>query len=131
MFAVGNTFNILSNSRDIEQDWGRSSYDVPHRFVASGSVILPFGNIPRNFFRAPYGYRLDLSFAKVSDLPGRMQLELRADIINATSERLHRLDLSQLVRANNLLTHPTMGSVGTHDQLFNPRVIQLGVRLTF
>lgn len=230
VFAVGNTFNILSNSRDIEQDWGRSSYDVPHRVVASGSVILPFGqgrrfldqggvvnalvggwrastnvviqsgfpftplirnrrantgyalstergdlignpywsddewnrlvdewkraddtrlfiinpdaisldyapgtfgSIPRNFFRAPYGYRLDLSFAKVSDLPGRVQLEVRADIINATGERLHRLDLSQLVRANNLLTHPTMGSVGTYNELFNPRVIQLGMRLTF
>ena len=43
VFQVGNTFNILANSRDLDADRGRSTFDVPHRWVTSGSVELPFG----------------------------------------------------------------------------------------
>jgi hypothetical protein len=90
-----------------------------------------FGNIPRNFFRAPFGRSLDLSLAKTASLPGAANLQIRVDVLNATSERRHRTDLSQLVAANNLLTNPLMGSIPPYVNLFNPRTIQLGVRLAF
>jgi hypothetical protein len=229
VFQVGNTFNILSDSRNIDRDRGRSTFDVPHRWVTSGTVQLPFGkgrrwldrggaldavlggwrasgvftvqsgfpytplirnlrantgyalatergdlvgdpnwsddewqrrvaewksgtgrlfiinpaaikldyplgtfgNIPRNFFRAPFGRSLDLSFGKTSSLRGGKTLQVRVDILNATSERLHRTDLSQLVSANNLLTSPLMGSIPPYVNLFNPRTIQLGLRVGF
>ncbi|HWK10311.1 MAG TPA: TonB-dependent receptor, partial [Vicinamibacterales bacterium] len=228
VFQVGNTFNILSNSRDINQDRGRSTFDVPHRWVTSGTVELPFGpgkrwlgsgwpavalggfrvtgaftlesgypftplirnrrsntgyslatergdlvgdpywssdewnqmvdawrngtsrlyiinpaaisldyaagtfgNIPRNFFRAPFGRRVDLSVAKDTPLGGSRRLEFRVDVINLTSERLHRLDLAQFVAANNLLTNPLVGSIPPYANMFNPRSIQLGLRVTF
>jgi hypothetical protein len=231
VFMVGNTFNILANSRDLDFDWGRSTFDVPHRWVTSGSVELPvgqgkrwldrpgvangvlggwrlsgvftlqsgfpftplirnrrantgyalstergdlvgdpyfsadewrrrveewkqegrtvrlyvidpasisldyapgtIGNIPRNFFRAPFGRRLDLSLAKLTGLPGRARLELRVDVINATSERLNRLDLAQSVLANNVLTDPRVGSIPPYRNMFNPRIIQLGARVSF
>lgn len=229
VFQIGNTFNILSDSRNIDRDRGRSTFDVPHRWVTSGMVELPFGqgkplldrggwvhalvggwrlsgvftlqsgfpftplirnrrantgyvlstergdlvgepyfsdqewkqaveewkngtgrlyiidptsisleyamgtfgNIPRNFFRTPFGRRLDISLAKTGALPRGMRLEFRADAINLTSERLHRMDLSQFVFANNVLTHPLMGSIPPYKNMFNPRIIQLGLRLTF
>lgn len=229
VFQIGNTFNILSDSRNIDRDRGRSTFDVPHRWVTSGTVELPFGqgkpwldrgglvnalvggwrlsgiftlqsgfpftplirnrrantgyalatergdlvgdpywsddewkrrleewktgdgrlfiinpasvsldyplgtfgNIPRNFFRAPFGRRLDLSLAKATALPRGMRLEIRADVTNVTGERLHRMDLAQFVFANNVLTHPFMGSIPPYKNMFNPRIIQLGMRLTF
>lgn len=229
VFQIGNTFNILSDSRNIDRDRGRSTFDVPHRWVTSGMLELPFGqgkalldrggwvnaivggwrlsgvftlqsgfpftplirnrrantgyvlatergdlvgepyfsdeewerrveewkngdgrlyiinpasisldyapgtfgNIPRNFFRTPFGRRLDLSLAKTGSLPRGMKLQIRADVINATSERLHRMDLSQFVFANNLLTHPFVGSIPPYKNMFNPRIIQLGLRLVF
>lgn len=228
VFAVGNTFNILSDSRNIDRDRGRSTFDVPHRWVTSGSVELPFGegkrwlasgwpsvllggfrvagtltlqsgypftplirnrlsntgyalatergdlvgdpywsedewsqmvdewrngtgrlfiinkdavsldyapgtfgNIPRNFFRAPYGRRIDLSLAKNAALGSTHRLEVRVDVVNLTAERLHRLDVSQFVAANNLLTNVNMGSIPPYRNMFNPRVIQLGLRYTF
>jgi hypothetical protein len=90
-----------------------------------------FGDIPRNFFRAPYGRRIDLSLAKVTPLGGQRRLEFRVDVINLTAERLHRLDLAQTVAANNLLTSPLMGSIPPYRNMFNPRFIQLGLRFTF
>jgi carboxypeptidase family protein/TonB-dependent receptor-like protein len=231
VFQVGNTFNILADSTNLDLDRGRSTFDVPHRWVTSGSVELPFGqgkrwldypgvanallggwrlagvftlqsgfpftplirnrrantgyglstergdlvgepyfsdaewkrrveewkaegrtvrlfvinpqsisldyapgtigNIPRNFFRAPFGRRLDFSFAKLTALPGRARLELRVDVINATSERLHRLDLAQFVLANTFLTDPRVGSIPPYRNMFNPRILQLGARVSF
>jgi hypothetical protein len=228
VFQIGNTFNILSDSRNIERDRGRSTFDVPQKWVTSGTVELPwgqgkrwlssgwpavafggwrasgaftlesgypftplirnrlsntgyplatergdlvgdpywssdewhrlvdewrngtgrlfiinpaavnldyapgtFGNIPRNFFRAPFGRRVDLSVAKVTPLGGTQRIEFRVEAINLTSERLHRLDLAQFVAANNLLTSPLMGSVAPYVNMFNPRSIQLGLRWTF
>ena len=230
VFALGSTFNILANSRDPRMDRGRSTFDLPHRWVTSGSVELPFGrgkrflsdsalahalvggfrlagvftlqsgfpfspnirnqrantgytlstergdlvgdpyfsdeewkqrvaewkrngdtrlflinpaaislnypmgtfgNIPRNFFRTPFGRRLDLSAAKATDLPGRARLELRVDVLNAMGERLHRMDLQALVFANNLLTHAFVGSIPSYGELFNPRLIQIGAKIVF
>jgi hypothetical protein len=90
-----------------------------------------FGDIPRNFFRAPYGRRVDLSLAKNTPIGGNRRLEFRVDVVNLTAERLHRFDLSQQVAANNLLTNVNMGSIPPYRNMFNPRSIQLGLRLTF
>jgi hypothetical protein len=228
VFQVGNTFNILSDSQNIDRDRGRSTFDVPHRWVTSGSVELPFGpgkrwlssgwpsvalggfrfagtltlqsgypftplirnrrantgyalstergdligdpywsddewermvdewrngtgrlfvinpaaisldyapgtfgDTPRNFFRAPYGRRIDLSLAKNTPLRGNRHLEFRVDVVNLTAERLHRLDTAQFVAANNLLTNAAMGSIPPYRNMFNPRSIQLGLRFTY
>jgi hypothetical protein len=235
VFQIGNTFNIISDNRNINRDRGLSTFDLPHRWVTSGIVELPFGkgkrfwngggwanklvggwqfsgiftlesgfpftplirnrrtntsyalvtergdlignpywtdqqwkdlvrawetgtgrlyvinpasiagtpqsgtdyaagtfgNIPRNFFRAPYGRNLDLSVAKMTRFGEVTRLELRADILGVTNERLHRLDLAQSVFANNLLTNVGVGSIAPRAQFFNPRTIQLGLRFIF
>ena len=89
-----------------------------------------FGNIPL-LFRAPYGRALDLALAKVTRLGEVTRFELRADILNVTNERLHRLDIANNVFANNVLTNPLVGSIPERRFLFNPRVIQLGLKFIF
>jgi hypothetical protein len=228
VFQVGNTFNILSDSQNIDRDRGPSTFDLPHRWVTSGSVELPFGpgkpwlntgwassvlggfrfagtftlqsgypftplirnrrantgynlstergdlvgdpywsddewerlveewkngtgrlfiinpasisldyapgtfgDIPRNFFRAPYGRRVDLSLAKNTLFSGNRALEFRVDVINLTAERLHRFDTAQQVLANNVLGTATMGSIPPYRNMFNPRSVQLGLRFTY
>ena len=90
-----------------------------------------FGNIPRNFFRAPFGRNLDFSVAKVTDLGEITRMELRVDVIGATNERLHRFDTASRVLANNLLTNVNVGSVPVRSAIFGPRTIQLGLKFTF
>jgi hypothetical protein len=230
VFALGSTFNILAYNHDFDLDKGRSTFDVPHRFVVSGIYEFPFGrgkrfwnqsgwmnalvggwrtsatfqlqsgypfspnirnrrantgytlstergdlvgdpnwsedewerrlsnwengiggnlflinpaaisldyapgtfgDIPRNFFRAPFGRNLDFSVAKVNDLGEVARMELRIDVIGATNERLHRFDTASRVLANNLLTNANMGSIPVRSAIFAPRVIQLGLKFTF
>ncbi len=230
VFALGSTFNILSNNNNFNQDKGLSTFDVPHRFVLSGIYDFPFGrgrrflnssgwvdkivggwrtsavfqlqsgypfspnirnrrantgytlstergdligdpdwsdeewerrlanweagiggplflinpaaisldyapgtfgNIPRNFFRAPFGRNLDFSVAKLTRLGEAAQMELRVDVIGATNERLHRMDTASRVFANNLLTNVNVGSIPVRSAIFAPRTIQLGVKFTF
>ncbi len=230
VFALGSTFNILSDSRNINRDRGLSTFDVPHRWVTSGIVELPFGkgkaflnqsgvvdklfggfrvsgaftlqsgfpfspnirnrrantgyalstergnlvgdpyfsedewkrrvseweagrggrlflinpsaisldyapgtfgNIARNFFRAPFVRNLDFSVAKSTSFGETTRLELRVDVLGATNERLHRFDIASRVFANNLLTNPNVGSIEERNQIFAPRIIQLGARFIF
>lgn len=230
VFALGSTFNIIANNNDINLDRGLSTFDVPHRFVASGIYEFPFGNgkrfwnnsgwlnkfvggwrtsavfqlqsgypfspnirnrtahtgytlstergdligdpywsdeewqrrlanweagiggnlflinpasislnyppgtfgnIPRNFFRTPFGRNLDFSVAKVTGLGEIARMELRIDVIGATNERLHRFDTQARTVANNALTAATVGSIPIRSLIFGPRVIQLGLKFTF
>ncbi len=230
VFALGSTFNILSDNNNFNRDKGLSTFDVPHRFVLSGIYDFPFGrgrrflnssgwvdkivggwrtsavfqlqsgypfspnirnrrantgytlstergdligdpdwsdeewerrlanweagiggplflinpaaisldyapgtfgNIPRNFFRAPFGRNLDFSVAKLTRLGEAAQMELRVDVIGATNERLHRMDTASRVFANNLLTNVNVGSIPVRSAIFAPRTIQLGVKFTF
>jgi hypothetical protein len=230
VFALGSTFNILANNNDFNLDKGLSTFDVPHRFVASGIYEFPFGkgkaflnqsnwldkivggwrtsvafqlqsgypfspnirnrrantgytlstergdligdpnwsdeewerrlanweagiggnlflinpasisldyapgtfgNIPRNFFRAPFGRNLDFSVAKSTALAESLRMELRVDVIGATNERLHRMDTQARVLANNLLTNVNVGSIPVRSAIFGPRIIQLGMKFVF
>jgi hypothetical protein len=90
-----------------------------------------YGTLGRNFFRTPYGRALDLSVAKVIRLGEVTRFDLRADILNATNERLHRVDLVNSVFADQALTNQLMGSIAEYRFFFNPRVIQIGLRFTF
>jgi hypothetical protein len=229
LFAIGNTFNIISDNRNIDRDRGDSTFDVPHRWVSSGIFELPFGkgkrflndsslvdalvggwrvsgvftlqsgypftplirnrfahtgyalstergdlngdpyltgddwdnavrawqnngarlffarsgsininyaqgtfgNIPRNFFRAPYGRRLDLSLAKTVHFGESRRFEIRADMFDVTREVLHSLNIASSVSANNLLTNPVVGSIPGRNAFFVPYTFQLGAKVQF
>jgi hypothetical protein len=90
-----------------------------------------YGTLSRNFFRTPYGRALDLSVAKGIRLGEVTRFDLRADILNVTNERLHRVDLVNSVFADQALTNSLMGSIAEYVFFFNPRVIQIGLRFSF
>lgn len=43
VFALGSTFNIIADNNNFNLDKGLSTFDAPHRFVASGIYEFPFG----------------------------------------------------------------------------------------
>ena len=229
LFAIGNTFNIISDNRNINRDRGDSTFDLPHRLVTSGIFEFPFGkgkrflnrgglvdkliggwrlsgvftlqsgfpftplirnrfahtgyalatergdlvgapyltgaewdaavkawkdngarlffvrpgaidinyaqgtfgNIPRNFFRAPYGRHLDLSLAKTVRFGENTRFELRVDMFEVTREVLHSPNIASSVSANNLLTNPVVGSIPPRSAFFVPYTLQLGGKFIF
>ena len=44
VFALGSTFNIIAYNHNFDLDKGLSTFDVPHRFVLSGTYEFPFGH---------------------------------------------------------------------------------------
>jgi hypothetical protein len=117
--------------RDWEAGIGGRLFVINPASISLDYAPGTFGNIPRNFFRAPFGRNLDFSVAKVTSFGEVTRLELRVDVIGATNERLHRTDTASRVFANNLLTNPNVGSIPERNQIFAPRIIQLGVKFVF
>lgn len=104
--------------------------------IQPGSISLNYapstlGNIPRNFFRAPYGRLLNVSAAKVTRFGETKSLEVRMDMFNVTREVLHRLGSATNYTHANALTSPLLGSMLPRRAFFAPHTIQLGVRFTF
>lgn len=104
--------------------------------IRPGAISLNYapgtlGNIPRNFFRAPYGRLLNLSAAKVTRFGESKSLEVRMDMFNVTREVLHRLGSATNYTHANALTSPLLGSSPPRSAFFAPHTIQLGARFTF
>ncbi|HUE82637.1 MAG TPA: TonB-dependent receptor, partial [Pyrinomonadaceae bacterium] len=104
--------------------------------IQPGAISLNYapgtlGNIPRNFFRAPYGRLLNLSAAKVTRFGETKSLEVRMDMFNVTREVLHRLGSATNYTHANALTNPLLGSMLPRANFFAPHTLQLGVRFTF
>ncbi|MGI9069375.1 MAG: TonB-dependent receptor [Pyrinomonadaceae bacterium] len=104
--------------------------------IRQGAISLNYapgtlGNIPRNFFRAPYGRLLNLSAAKVTRFGETTSFEMRMDMFNVTREVLHRLGSATNYTHANALTNPLLGSMLPRRNFFAPHTIQLGARLTF
>jgi len=81
----------------------------------------PFGNAPRNSVRAPVFWQVDLAVARRIRLGGSSSVELRAEFFNLVN------------RANFRAPNANRSSAGfgTITQTYDPRQMQLGVRLLF
>ena len=81
-----------------------------------------YGTLPRNFFRGPTRGNLDLSLAKKTAIVGeRLNIELRADFFNILNHT--EFQMPTLTYAD-----PAFGQVTS---TYDPRIIQLAVKLTF
>jgi carboxypeptidase family protein len=75
VFALGSTFNIIANNNDFNLDKGLSTFDVPHRFVASGIYEFPFGKGKTFFNQGGWvdkivgGWRTSVAFQLQSGYP--------------------------------------------------------------
>jgi hypothetical protein len=85
-------------------------------------TTLTYGTLPRNFFRGPSRSNFDLSLAKKIPIVGeRLNMELRADFFNI-------LNHTEFQMPTLTYDDPSLGQVTS---TYDPRIIQLAVKLTF
>ena len=110
---------------------GQRLFLIPSGSISTNYAAGTLGNIPRNFFRAPYGRLVNLSAAKVTRFGESKSLELRVDMLNVTREVLHRIGSATNYTQANALTSPLLGSSLPRSAFFAPHIMQLGARFTF
>lgn len=110
---------------------GARLFVIPRGSISTNYANGTLGNIPRNFFRAPYGRLLHLSAAKVTRLGESTSLEVRMEMFNVTREVLHRIGSATNYTQANALTNSLLGSSLPRSAFFAPHIIQLGARFTF
>jgi hypothetical protein len=104
------------------QNFSGQFFAVPLGTLAGSTVAAHPGNLGRNTFRAAGFSTLDLSLAKDTHLFERTSLQFRAEFFNI---------LNQHAFANPNRTLGTNGFGLASSTLFDPREIQLGLRLLF
>ena len=89
--------------------------------VESNPALRTYGTLPRNYFRGPGETNLNLAFSKVTPINERLKLEVRADFFNI-------LNHTEYKNPDVSITDQTFGRILT---TFDPRIIQLAMRLSF
>lgn len=83
--------------------------------------VRTYGTLPRNYFRGPGRFDIDLAFAKTTPITERLLMQLRADFFNLENR-------AEFSIPDTNISSPTFGQVlNTAD----PRIIQLSLRLSF
>jgi len=85
------------------------------------SAYRTYGTLPRNYFRGPSVFNLDLAFSKTTPITDRFRLETRADFFNI-------LNHTEFMNPDTNINSPTFGQLLN---TYSPRIIQLAVRVSF
>ncbi len=101
---------------------GNYGFD-PTSFSNTGYPATPsYGTLPRNYFRGPGVFNVNLAFSKTTPITGdRLKLEFRADFFNL-------LNHAEFLNPNTNINDPNFGKV---QDTYPPRIIQLAMRLMF
>ena len=85
----------------------------------------PFGNAPRNAYRGPLVWQMDLAASKRFGLPWRASnIEFRAEFFNLFNRTNFRAPTGNSVNRSN-------AAFGTITATYDPRIIQFGVKANF
>ena len=85
----------------------------------------PFGNAPRNAYRGPLVWQMDLAASKRFGLPWRASnIEFRAEFFNLFNRTNFRAPTGNSVNRSN-------AAFGTITAAYDPRIIQFGVKANF
>jgi len=80
-----------------------------------------YGTLPRNYFRGPGVFNINLALSKTTPIGDRLRIETRADFFNL-------LNHAEFLNPDTNINSPTFGRIlSTYD----PRIIQLSLRLSF
>ncbi len=133
---TGNIFNTQRMNITGDPRLAKSDRTIFRQFDASPSkwVIAPLGTLGtsgRNTLRSTSQRAADFSIFKNNRLTERANLQFRAEIFNLFSSQVY----FPLFPVNNAFS-PDFGSLvprvgGDSGNLFNPRIIQLALKLTF
>jgi hypothetical protein len=113
--------NLSGDPLTPEAERGPNNYLNRATVSAPTDVSQPFGNAPRNAARGYPFHQLDLGLFKNFELPGNTRLQLRAEAFNA-------LNRTNFGAPDANISSPGFGTIRS---TFDPRQIQLGVKLLF
>jgi hypothetical protein len=89
--------------------------------AVSNPSVRTYGTLPRNYFRGPGVFNIDLALSKTTPITEKLHVEARADFFNL-------LNRTEFMNPDTNISSPTFGQLlDTYD----PRIIQLSLRLTF
>jgi hypothetical protein len=84
-------------------------------------ALRTYGTLPRNYFRGPAVFNINIAVSKTTPINDRFQVETRADFFNL-------LNHAEFLNPDTNINSPTFGRLlSTYD----PRIIQLSLRLSF
>ena len=89
--------------------------------AVSDPAVRTYGTLPRNYFRGPGRFNIDMAFSKATPIGDRLRLELRADFFNL-------LNRTQFLNPDTNISSPTFGQ---ELETYDPRIIQLAARISF
>ncbi|HEV2991308.1 MAG TPA: hypothetical protein VG759_22910, partial [Candidatus Angelobacter sp.] len=108
------------NTQSFKGNAGAFFFD-PTAF-SNAAPTPPYGTLPRNFLRGPGRTNMDLALAKSTPIYGeRLRIELRAEAFNVFNH-------TQFLNPD---TNPDNATFGQISSTYDPRILQLGVRIKF
>jgi hypothetical protein len=90
--------------------------------IVADPSLATYGTLPRNFMRGPGYVNFDLAFSKTTALIGeRSKLEFRAEFFNIFNHANFKTPATNI----------TSGQFGQLTSTYDPRIVQLALRLSF
>jgi outer membrane receptor protein involved in Fe transport len=117
-----------SNSLSGSKDQYANGYNVPAGFFGVPCLGCD-GSLGRNTFTGPNQFTSDLSMFKKTNLTERVNLQFRADFFNAFNRANFKMPSS--ASGGNGANKITSGIFGAAAGVFDPREIQLSLKLNF
>jgi hypothetical protein len=110
---------LPSDQRTVQAWFNRAAVSVPT------DPSQPFGNAPRNAWRGPAVWEMNLAATKRFALPWRTSnFEFRAEFFNLFNRTNFRAPSGNSINASN-------AAFGTITQTYDPRIIQFGLKFNF
>ena len=98
-----------------------AGFDNNEADYATAPANVALYGLPRNFFRGPGRTNLDLALAKTTPITERVAAEFRVEAFNIFNH----------TEFGNPTVNPNSGTFGQITSTFDPRILQLALRLTF
>ena len=136
--------NSLSNAQCPEPDFVNPTPPctpgpamLPSNYqVVQNPALATYGTLPRNFLRGPGYINLDMAFSKTTAITERTKLEFRAEFFNIFNHAnflnpgVTNTGQRRLLRGGSGV-NPNSSLFGQITSTYDPRIIQLALRLTF
>jgi hypothetical protein len=104
--------------------------------VVADPALATYGTLPRNFLRGPSYINLDMALSKTTAITERVNLEFRAEFFNIANHA-NFLNPNVVNSYQGFLTgsgsgtNPNSNLFGQITSTYDPRIIQLALRLSF
>jgi hypothetical protein len=146
-FGTGNYWfnpNSLSNAQCPEPDFVNPTPPctpgptmLPSNYqVVQDPALATYGTLPRNYLRGPGYVNFDLAFSKTTAITERVKIEFRAEFFNIFNHA-NFLNPGVINNGNGTFagggpgTNPNSSLFGQITSTYDPRIIQLAMRLSF